>query len=432
MTRRSIASLLAITIAIVGVACGDDDDSGTPTTTAGVSPSPSGVVLGPADAVAVFGSPDVTEAALKLALDAEAPLKFFLAGSSRDPDSFDGAGLPAESFVRGVALEFFGAAEFDDAYEQRFGRSPGNFAGAREAYDAVYLIAFAAADAGSSEAAHVRDQLVHVANSPGEVVGPGGDAFFSAIQTIFGDDDVNYIGVSGQWDFTGEGESAKGRVSVWRLLGEQIVDQEVRDVDLAAEVGAEVPAGQTSPNLGNLAPPLRIGAILPLETEGGIAVQDAMQLAADEINDAGGLFGSPIELVFADEADPTAAAAELEAAGVSAIIGPLSADVAQAVVGAVNVPQFVLTSSLAVRPVAGGNVFRGLSSDALQAPPLANLALEDGVQTMCVIYEEGAEYEALANEFKDAFEHKGGGVRALVGLSADGALEGDLEACLGA
>jgi ABC-type branched-subunit amino acid transport system substrate-binding protein len=432
MTRRSIASLLAITITLIGVACGDDDDSSTPTATAGVSPSPSRVVLGPADAVAVFGSPDVTEAALKLALDAEAPLKFFLAGSSRDPDSFDGAGLPAESFVRGVALELFGAAEFDDAYEQRFGRSPDNFAGAREGYDAVYLVALAAAAADSTEAAAVRDSLLYVANSPGEIVNPGGEAFAGAVGSLTAGADVNYIGVSGQADFSADGESAKGRVSVWRLLGEQIVDQEVRDVDLAAEIGADVPAGEIALGAGELAPPLRIGAILPLETEGGIAVQDAMQLAADEINDAGGLFGSPIELVFADEADPTAAAAELEAAGVSAIIGPLSADAAQAVVGAVNVPQFVLTSSLAVRPVAGGNVFRGLSSDALQAPPLANLALEDGVQTMCVIHEAGAEYEALANAFKDAFEHKGGGVRALVELSADGALEGDLEACLGA
>ena len=424
MFGRVAAVFVSMGLAFVVSSCGDN--GGSPTETARSD-------LGAAEAVVIIASPDGTAEALRQVLGAGAPAKLFLSGSSRDEASFDRVSLPGDAIVRGVSLSAIESETFDAAYEARFSTSPADFAGVREAYDAVYLIALAAAAANSTEAAAIGDNVHYVANSPGEIVNPGGEAFSAAVQALTGGGDVNYIGVSGQVDFTAEGDLAKGRVTVWRLLGERIVDLEVRDVDLAAEIGAEIPIGEFSPADGTPAGPLRIGAVLPLETDGGGAVRDAMLMAMDEINDAGGLFGAPIELLVdsADDAEQAAAAARnIEDQGVSAIVGP-PGEGALAVAEAVDGLYIALTSSSALPLAAGGRIFRGAMSESLEAPPLANVALEDEATVVCVIFEPGADNEALANAFREAFELKGGGARLVVELGDDDAAGGAISACLG-
>ncbi|RLC54885.1 MAG: amino acid ABC transporter substrate-binding protein, partial [Chloroflexi bacterium] len=80
----------------------------------------------------------------------------------------------------------------------------------------MYLIALAVAAANSTDPAAIGDSVHYVANSPGEIVSPGAGAFSAAVQTLAEGGDVNYIGVSGQVDFTADGDLAKGRVTVWR------------------------------------------------------------------------------------------------------------------------------------------------------------------------------------------------------------------------
>lgn len=381
----------------------------------------------------IFASPDGTAEALGQVLDAGAPAKLFLGGSSRDEASFDGVSLPGDAIAKGVSLTAIESETFDAAYEARFGGSPAEFAGVREAYDAVYLVALAAAAANSTDGAVIRDNVHYVANSPGEIVNPGGEAFSAAVQALTAGGDVNYIGVSGQVDFTADGDLAKGRVTVWRLLGERIVDLEIRDVDLAAEVGAVTPAGELSAAAGTPDGPLRIGAVLPLQTDGGGAVRDAMLMAMDEINDAGGLFGAPIEVLIdsADDATQAAAAARnIEDQDVSAIVGP-PGEGALAVAEAVHGLHIALTSSPALPLEAGGQIFRGAMSESLEAPPLANVTLEDEITVVCVIFEPGAGNEALANAFREAFELKGGGARLVIELSGGEAAGGAILACLG-
>ncbi len=298
----------------------------------------------------------------------------------------------------------------------------------------MYLIALAAAAANSTDAAEISSSLHYVANPPGEFVAPGAEAFSAALQVLAEGGDVNYLGVSGQADFTAGQDSAKGRVSVWRLFGGDIIGLEIRDVDLAAEIGANIPAGTLSPAAGAPDGPLRIGAVLPLQTDGGAAVKDAMQMAIDEINDDGGLFGAPVELLVESADDATqadAAAASLEGQGVSAIVGPTGEGPALAVAGAVRVLHMALTSSSALPLEAGGRIFRGAMSDVVQAPPLANVALEDQVAVVCVIFEPGASYEALASAFAEDFEIKGGGVRLVTALADGDADGGAISACLG-
>ena len=432
MFGRATAVFLIIGLAIIVSSCGDDGGSPSPTDEGTPTETPHSD-LGAAEAVVIYASPDGTAEALRQVLGAGAPAKLFLSGSSRDEASFGGVSLPGDFIAKGVSLTAIESETFDAAYEARFGMSPAEFAGVREAYDAVYLVTLAAAAANSTDAAAIRDNVHYVANSPGEILGPGGEGFSAAAQTLAEGGDINYIGVSGQVDFTVDGDLAKGRVTVWRLLGERIVDLEIRDVDLAAEIGADIPAGELSPVAGTPNGPLRIGAVLPLETDAGGAVRDAMQMAVDEINDAGGLFGAQIELVIESADDPTEAAAvarNMEDQDVSAIVGP-PGEGALAVADAVHGLYIALTSSSALRLDAGGQIFRAAMSESLETPPLANIALEDEATVVCVVFEPGADHETLANAFRDAFELKGGGVRLVVELGDDDAVGGAISACLG-
>ncbi len=435
MFGRAVTVLLTVCLALILVSCGDDD-GGLPSATGEGTPTETPRSdLGAAEAVVIIASPDGTAEALKQVLDAGAPAKFFLSGSSRDEASFDGVSLPGDALARGAIVTAIESETFDAAYEARFGGSSADFAGVREAYDAVYLIALAAAAANSTDSAAIRDNVHYVANSPGEIVNPGAEAFSAAVQMLTGGGDVNFIGVSGQVDFTADGDLAKGRVTVWRLLGERIIDLEIRDVDLAAEIGADIPAGELSPVGGTPDGPLRIGAVLPLQTDGGGAVRDAMEMAVDEINDAGGLFGAPIELLIesADGAAQAAAAARnIEDQDVGAIVGPPGEGAALAVAEAVRGLHIALTNSLTLPLEAGGQIFRGAMSELLEAPPLANIALEDETTVVCVIFEPGARNKALANALRETFELKGGGARLVMELSDGDAAGSAISACLGA
>ncbi len=434
MFGRAAVVLLTSGLVMVVAACGDDDgrspsatDEGTPTETARAD-------LGAAEAVVIIASPGGTAEALRQVLDAGAPAKLFLSGSSRDEASFEGVSLSGDAVAKGVSLTAIESEVFDAAFEERFGRSPADFAGVREAYDAVYLIALAAAAANSTDAAAIRDNVHYVANPPGELVNGGAEAFSAALLVLAGGGDVSYLGVSGQADFTAGGDLAKGRVTVWRLLGGRLIDLELRDVDLAAEIGADVPAGGLSLAAGAPDGPLRIGAVLPLQADGGGAVRDAMQMAVDEINEAGGLFGAPIELLIesADDVTQAAAAAQnLEGQDVTAIVGPPEEVAALAVAEAVGGLHIALTSSSALALEAGGNVFRVAMSQALEAPSLANVVLEDQATVVCVIFEPGARNKALASAFREAYELKGGGARLVMELSDVNAAGGAISACLG-
>lgn len=47
--------------------------------------------------------------------------------------------------------------------------------------------------------------------------------------------------------------------------------------------------------------PLKVGVVAPLQTEHGVQIKEAVQLATDEINAAGGINGRKVELAFADD-----------------------------------------------------------------------------------------------------------------------------------
>ncbi len=137
--------------------------------------------------------------------------------------------------------------------------------------------------------------------------------------------------------------------------------------------------------------PVKIGVIS--STSGALAtfgasLQDAIVLASESVNAAGGVFdGRPIELVLTDSGSdpPTAAglAQDLIDGGVVAIVGPETSGQSQAVLDVVTDAEIPMvsccatsTSLSAQNSPSSGFFFRTAPSDALQGKALAHVAKE--------------------------------------------------------
>ncbi|MCC7075460.1 MAG: ABC transporter substrate-binding protein [Deltaproteobacteria bacterium] len=136
--------------------------------------------------------------------------------------------------------------------------------------------------------------------------------------------------------------------------------------------------------------PVKIGVLSPLSgalAGLGPAWEDAVRLAAEEVNAGGGVFdGRPLELVFRDSATSAAtavtAAQELVAEGVVGMVGPGTSGESGAVLASVMEPaELPMISCCATaagltaqNPPNGGFFFRTTPSDNLQGTALAYLA----------------------------------------------------------
>jgi len=142
---------------------------------------------------------------------------------------------------------------------------------------------------------------------------------------------------------------------------------------------------------------LRIGVLLPRSGAGGPLGEPLMQavdLAVAEINADGGVNGTPVELVIADEGDAIATAAkgaaELLEAKVDAVVGPASSRIALGVLGSF-VDEGVFTCSPTATAIALSDFpddrffVRTIPSDALQAVAMAELIEGAGVSSAAVM-----------------------------------------------
>ena len=171
---------------------------------------------------------------------------------------------------------------------------------------------------------------------------------------------------------------------------------------------------------------LKIGVLLPFTgdlSDFGAAMEQAAQLAADEINEAGGVNGQPLELVTGDTATSPQQGVEearrlVDVEGISGLVGPASSGTVLQVVESVTGPEGVVTiSPSATSPaltVANDNdyFFRTTISDAAQGVILAELALELGFDTACVMYVNNAYGQGLDESFKTNYEANGGTIQA--------------------
>ncbi|KAF0279852.1 ABC transporter substrate-binding protein [Spiribacter aquaticus] len=174
---------------------------------------------------------------------------------------------------------------------------------------------------------------------------------------------------------------------------------------------------------------LKVGALLPLTGDlqaYGESSRNGINLAAEEINAAGGVLGEPMTIEIADtQTEPQsgvdAAQRLVSVQGVSAIVGALSSGVTIPVASSVSavegVPQISGASTSPVMTDLDDNdfLFRTTPSDAFQGTALAEVAGDEGMDSVAIMYINNDYGEGLADAFTDSFEAAGGEV---VGTSA--------------
>lgn len=144
---------------------------------------------------------------------------------------------------------------------------------------------------------------------------------------------------------------------------------------------------------------LTIGVLLPLSGTGaelGRSMVDAVSLAVDEVNDAGGVLGQPVRIAaVVDEGDgidtATASAEKVLREPIDALIGPASSLAAPLVLPLARSAR-VLTCSPTANALAldafpdEGLFVRTIPSDSLQAVALARSIDQIGVRTASILY----------------------------------------------
>jgi len=176
---------------------------------------------------------------------------------------------------------------------------------------------------------------------------------------------------------------------------------------------------------------LLVGAILPrtgVAAELGQSMSDALTLAINEINGAGGIRGTPIRLLVRDEGDNETTAAlamrELLQLDVDAIIGPTSSTNTLATLGSA-VDAGILTCSPIASAIAldsfpdNGLLIRTIASDSLQAEALAAAVESTGASSTVVVYVDDGYGRPFAEATRAATLATGTAVLAMVGFTAN-------------
>lgn len=170
-----------------------------------------------------------------------------------------------------------------------------------------------------------------------------------------------------------------------------------------------------------LAQEIKIGLISsltgPVSTYGQ-SVRNAVEMAVDEINSAGGINGSKINLIIRDDKGDATEAANIaryliDREQVALILGPVITPCVMAVAPIAQeagVPLMTPTGTGDSITAIGDYIFRAAYKDSLQGRVIARFAAEElGLKRVAIIYDIANDYSVgLMNSFKNAFEEFGG------------------------
>ncbi|KAE9637099.1 ABC transporter substrate-binding protein [Defluviitalea raffinosedens] len=191
-------------------------------------------------------------------------------------------------------------------------------------------------------------------------------------------------------------------------------------------------SSQGSESSGANADVIKIGGIAPLTGDVavyGVAADNGVKLAIEEINANGGLLGKQIQyVVYDDKGDPTEA--------VNAYKKLTSNDKVDAIVGAVTskptltvtplaakdgIPMITPTATALEVTSAGPNIFRACFIDPYQGEVMAKFAVEElGASKAAIIYNTADDYSVgVAEAFKEAVEGYGTQVVSFEGYNGD-------------
>jgi branched-chain amino acid transport system substrate-binding protein/neutral amino acid transport system substrate-binding protein len=183
---------------------------------------------------------------------------------------------------------------------------------------------------------------------------------------------------------------------------------------------AEAPAGGSGE-------PLRLASLMPLTgdlAQYGGPMADAAALLESTVNACGGVMGQDIEILSADtETNPAAAAAAMtqlaEVDGITGLIGAAASSSSSAAVDIAVRNEVVMISPASTSPVFteraengdfNGFWFRTAPPDTFQGDALAELAKEEGFDSVAILSINNDYGNGLVQSFIPAFEALGGTV----------------------
>jgi ABC-type branched-subunit amino acid transport system substrate-binding protein len=288
-----------------------------------------------------------------------------------------------------------------------------------ESYDAVVVIALAAEAAGT-DGIDMAKQINQVTRGGAKCT-----TYQQCDQLIkSGTKDIDYDGVSGPLEFSGNGEPTVASYGIEEYNNQDKIDDsktvfKTAKAPAAADV-PEVPVEGSRAGDGTL----KIGTFLPVT--GSLASLgppeiSGVRLAVKDINAAGGALGKDIVVDEGDSSDaqnPTVGTQTIDRElgdGVDAIVGAASSSVTLNVIDKVTSAGVVMFSpantskKLSTYPDKG-LYFRDAPSDILQGQVLGEVVAGDNVSTMGLLVLNDAYGTGLADDFTTSFEGSGGKV----------------------
>ena len=234
--------------------------------------------------------------------------------------------------------------------------------------------------------------------------------------------DIDYDGVSGPLEFSGNGEPTVASYGVQQFVASNRIDDAKTQFKIAtAPKDADVPqANVEGSRAGNGT--LKIGTLLPVT--GSLSFLGppevaAARLALKDINAAGGVLGKPVELTESDSGDaqnPTVATQSVDrmlGESADAIIGAASSSVTlnviDKIVGAGVVMFSPANTSKRLSTYADkGLYFRNAPSDILQGQVLGEVVADDNITTLGLLVLNDAYGTGLADDLEKSFGASGG------------------------
>ena len=177
---------------------------------------------------------------------------------------------------------------------------------------------------------------------------------------------------------------------------------------------------------------LTFGTILPVT--GDLAFLGPPEIAGtnmavEDINAAGGVLGADVVIEQGDSGDTTTDTANLEvdrllAADADVIVGAASSAVSKTVIDKITGSCVIQFSPANTSPDFttyddNGLYFRTAPSDLLQGRVLSNLLVEDGVETVSILYRQESYGVGLAEAIQDNFTSSGGTVDEFLADAVD-------------
>ncbi len=166
------------------------------------------------------------------------------------------------------------------------------------------------------------------------------------------------------------------------------------------------------------AEPIKLGSVLRLSAgaEDGLPARRGVELAVKEINQAGGINGRPLEVIFEDEKDsPTQAVNAVQKLinvdKVVAIVGPMTSGATLAAAPTANEAKIVMVSPTATSPKvsgAGAYIYRGCSRIDKQSEALTKYVAEKfKPKTVGILYSNEPYGKGCYELFSKDFEKLG-------------------------